>query len=414
MEKPSGASAEKPKALFLSPEAPYPLAGGGPLRSASLLEYLRRRYLVDAILFQQTGSPDPQANLPPGHVRRAETIRLPYHSKHPVRRALRNVVRLLRRRPPLLDRFSGFHRQMAAFVAGQEYDLVVIEHFWCAPYIIDLRPHAKAVWLDLHNIESFWHQGLAKFGPAPYALAHRRFAQSSSELESQLFPKFDALLVTSEADAARVRLAAPKTNTIVYPNALPCVSSIKKQEDDAIAFSGNLEYEPNRAAVAFFRHAIWPLLRERWPRLEWRIIGKNPQAVAGIVRGDARIQLIGPVEDAVAVLARAKVAVVPILSGSGTRIKILEAWAASTPVVSTTVGAEGLEYLAEQHLLIADTPSLFADRVSELLAFPQRRLKMGQASRQLCQERYTWQAAWQALESTPPIVRSPDSAASGL
>lgn len=406
MEKPSGVSAEKPRALFLSPESPYPLAGGGPLRSASLLEYLRRRYTVDVILFQQTGSANPQACLPAGFAARAETIWLPYHSRQPVARAARNAVRLLRRRPPLLDRFSGFDRQIAQFVAGRQYDLAVIEHFWCAPYVDPLRQCSKIVWLDLHNVESAWHQSLADASPLLHSLAHRRFAEAYSKLERSLFPKFGALLVTSENDAVRTRRLAPGGNVVVYPNALPCLPPIEKHEDDAIAFSGNLEYEPNRLAVQFFKQAIWPLLRDRWPLLEWRIIGKNPQAVAAIVAGDPRIRLVGPVDDAVVTLSRVKVAVVPLLAGSGTRMKILEAWSAETPVVSTSIGAEGLEYQAGQHLLIADDPNHFAGQVSLLLESAATRQQLGQMARQLCQERYTWSAAWKRLDAAlgPPTL----------
>jgi glycosyltransferase involved in cell wall biosynthesis len=398
MERPSAASAENRKALFLSPEAPYPLIGGGPLRTASLLGYLSQRYAVDLIVFREDGAPDPMEALPAGLAQRSEVISLPHHSKHAVARAGRNGIRLLRGRPPLVDRFSGVEKRIASFVSGQHYDLAVIEHFWCAPYADQLRPRAKALWLDLHNIESAWHLSLAEFSPTPHALVHRRFARACFELERLLLPKFDALLVTSESDAARVRAIAPKTKTVLYRNALPSVPAINRNEDDAIAFSGNLEYEPNKDAIRYFKHAIWPLLRDRWPRIEWRIIGKNPQAVAGLIAADPRIRLIGPVEDAIAALARAKVAVVPLHAGSGTRIKILEAWAAGTPVVSTSFGAEGLDFRQEEHLLIADSPGEFADRVSALLESPRRRLEIGESGWQLCRDRYSWESAWAGLE----------------
>ena len=103
-----------------------------------------------------------------------------------------------------------------------------------------------------------------------------------------------------------------------------------------------MEYHPNLTAVRFFRLEIWPRLRDRWPQLVWRLVGKNPKAVQRFTRGDPRIEVVGPVQDAVCELARSRVAVVPLLSGSGTRLKILEAWAAGLPVVSTTLGAEGL------------------------------------------------------------------------
>src|SRR5207249_5012557 len=130
---------------------------------------------------------------------------------------------------------------------------------------------------------------------------------------------------------------------------LPPATDEKAEEDEedeeaeeAIVFSGNMEYHPNVSAVGFFRSEVWPQLRARWPGLVWRLVGKNPQAVRRFTSGDSRIQVVGPVENAIRELARARAAVVPLLTGSGTRLKILEAWAAGLPVVSTTVGAEGL------------------------------------------------------------------------
>jgi len=94
-----------PSALFLSPEAPYPLAGGGALRSASLLEYLGRRYKVDAILFREPGAPDPSRQIPPQLVDRVLILDLAHHSRHPLARLARTAARFARGVAPLPDRF---------------------------------------------------------------------------------------------------------------------------------------------------------------------------------------------------------------------------------------------------------------------------------------------------------------------
>jgi glycosyltransferase involved in cell wall biosynthesis len=165
-----------------------------------------------------------------------------------------------------------------------------------------------------------------------------------------------------------------------------------------IVFSGNLEYHPNLSAVRFFAREIWPTLRERWPHLVWRLVGKAPQSVEKLVRVDPRIQLSGPVEDAVAELARAQVAVVPLLAGSGTRFKILEAWAAALPVVSTSIGAEGLPARDGEHLLLADTAAAFADAVSRLLTCKNLRVSVGNSGRLLLEKEFTWVSAWASLD----------------
>ena len=189
----------------------------------------------------------------------------------------------------------------------------------------------------------------------------------------------------------------------VFPNALPEIALPAATEAAAIVFSGNLEYHPNVEAVRWFRSRVWPLLleatREAEPDLEWRLVGRNPEAIAGLVAGDPRIRVIGPVEDAIAALAEARVCVVPLLSGSGTRFKILEAWAAGRAVVSTTIGAEGLDARDGEDLLLADSPEDFSGAVLQLLEDSDLRARLGQAGRAHYLEHFTWQAAWRELEA---------------
>jgi glycosyltransferase involved in cell wall biosynthesis len=400
----SRSSVNKPAVLFLAPEAPYPMIGGGPIRAASVLEYLAQRFSVHAILFRepdlrQAGSPHPAAAIPPGRVDRVDVVDLPFHSKGALARVMRNASRLARSHPPLLDRFSGFERQIARFVAGQQYAVAVLEHFWTAPYVELLRARAKRVILDLHNIDSVWHQSMAHSERGLSALGHRRFARSALQLERQWLPQFDDILATSESDAALARAIVPGARVSVYPNALPYVAPPPRAERREIVFSGNLEYPPNIQAVRFFDGKIWPALQSRWPELKWKILGKNPGPFRDWPAKDPSIELTGFVQDAVGVIAQSQVAIVPVLAGSGTRIKILEAWAARTPVVSTTLGAEGLECRDREHLLLADDAESFTTAVSELLALADDRARIGAAGRRLYEERYTWQAAWKALDS---------------
>ena len=387
-----------PKALFLSPESPYPTIGGGPLRTASLLEYLSRRFSVDAIFFREAGAPDPALSVPAGRVDRLDVLELPRHSRSPIARATRNSIRMVRNRPPLVDRFSGFEDAIGKLAAREQYEAAVVEHFWCATYVEQLHPNSKRVMLDLHNIESVWHSSMADGEHGARRVALRRFATACVALERQWLPRFDHLLVTSEDEARIARGIAPEVCTTVYPNALPEIPQPVRREREEIVFSGNLEYAPNILAVRFFHDHVWPELRTRWPALKWKIVGKNPEAIRSIVGGDARIDLTGFVADAVAALAESKIAVVPVLAGSGTRVKILEAWAAGTAVVSSTLGAEGLGCRDGEHLLLADDPSGFAGAVSRLLESTATRDKIGAAGRMLFEERFTWPAAWRSLD----------------
>ena len=355
-------------ALFLTPEDPVIGTGGGGLRSASLLEYLRQRYDVQIARFE-----------------------LPYHSKSAMARVRRNVWRFVRGVPPLIDRFAGFESQLDPVLRDRTYDVGIVEHFWCAPYASTLRPYCRKLVMDLFDIESELARTHAGVVGGLQAIALRRFARAYQRLEAEWLPKFDLVLVASEEDAGRIE----HPDICVYPNALPVWDLPLVEEEDCIAFSGNLEYHPNVEAVRWFYREIWPRIRIA---REWRLIGRNEHAVKAIVSSDPRITLTGPVKDAMAELARARVCVVPLRSGSGTRLKILEAWAAGRAVVSTTLGAEGLRAKSGEHLLIADNVADFAAAVDHLMTDPARRRALGDAGRRLYLDHFTWPVAWRSLE----------------
>ena len=387
----------KPAALLLAPETPYPLAGGGALRTASLLHHLARSYDVDLLVFRQPGAPHPAEHLPAGLVRRLFVIELPVNGRSFASRALRNAVRVTRAVPPLVDRFSGFHRIIEKHLAGTHYDIGIIEHFWCAPYQEQISKVCSRTILDLHNIESLLHQRCAEVEGNATAFAHGVFRRASLEMERAWMPRYSQVLAVSERDAELARAIAPCAHISIYPNAIPSVPLPPRADDEAIVFSGNMEYHPNRSAVRFFRREVWPLLRSQWPRIVWRLVGKNPEAIREFTSGDPQIQVRGPVEDAVRELARARAAVVPLLAGSGTRLKILEAWAAGLPVVSTTLGAEGLSACDGEHLLLADGATAFAAAVSRLLACSDLRRNLGSSGRRLLEKEFTWETAWTKL-----------------
>ena len=384
---------------MLAPEAPYPLAGGGSLRTASLLHYLAERYAVDLVVFRETGAPDAAAALPVGLVERVVEIDLPAHRRHLAARVARNAVRLARRVPPLVDRFGGLEAAVARSIGGRRYELGMIEHSWCAPYLEVLAPHCARTVLNLHNIESLLHARCAAVESAGLALAHRIFGGASRRLESAWLPRFNQVLVTSMADRGEAARLAPAARLRVYPNSIPLRPVPVLAKEHVIVFSGNLEYHPNVSAVRFFARTVWPGLRKRWPALVWRLVGKNPGAVRHLVAGDNRIECTGPVEDALAELARAEVAVVPVVAGSGTRLKILEAWAAALPVVSTTLGAEGLPVCDGCNIWLADSPGAFGERVSWLLGCTaEQRSALGEAGRSLLEKEFNWEASWRNLD----------------
>jgi glycosyltransferase involved in cell wall biosynthesis len=157
--------------------------------------------------------------------------------------------------------------------------------------------------------------------------------------------------------------------------------------------SGNFGYEPNAAGARWFLKHVWPRLRVLHPELRWRLLGRGSHALAGRWGIDAKERF----DDAIEELARSRVAVVPLHSGSGTRLKILEAWAAGVPVVSTTLGVEGLQAADGANACIADSPDLFAARVSGLLTNPAQADALSRSARLTFEIEYTWETAWRQL-----------------
>jgi len=378
-------------ALLVCPEAPFPAIGGGALRTASLATYLGSHYELDLIIFREPGSAVPAA--PPGLARHLLIVDLPRNRKDPVTKSLRNLHRLLRFIPPHEDRFRGHEATINKWLDDRHYDLICLEHFWTSTYFDLFRPKTNRLLCDLHNIESVFYESRAGLDSPPLSWIWRRFAAANRVRERQRLPGFDTLLMTSPEDAARVNLP----NTVVYPNAIPFVPMPRVAKEMAIAFSGNLEFPPNIAAVEWFASQVWPALAEEFPDLEWRIIGKGESFVRAITKRLVRVSLTGPVNDAVRELAKAQVAVVPIRSGSGTRLKILEAWAAGTAVVSTALGAEGLH--AEGAYVHAESNVVFINAIRDLLTNNSERDRVAIAGRRVYEQRFTWPVAWRSLES---------------
>jgi glycosyltransferase involved in cell wall biosynthesis len=295
--------------------------------------------------------------------------------------------------PPLVDRFAGFERAIASALQGR-YDVGVIEHFWCAPYAAILKTHCERLLLNLHNIESNLLDRSRAGESLPARLLLARFAAVCRRLEGRWYPEFDHLLVASKNDAYAVGERA-----VVYPNAIPWFDLPATPKKEEIVFSGNLEYHPNKRALRFFYDNIWPSLRRRYPDLIWQNVGRNHEWATAAFSSDRRVRFTGPVDNAIEALAGARVAVVPLLAGSGTRFKIIEAWAAGTPVVSTTVGAEGLPGVDGVHLLIADTPEDFIGAVTAVLDNDDFSHQLWAAGRRLYEECLTWHAAWEILSA---------------
>jgi len=391
--------------LVLSPESPYPLHGGGQYRTASLIHYFARFAQVDLVLISESGKP---ALLPPGLVRSQKVIALPRHGKGVLERYARNARRAIRRVPPLIDRLSGLSEEIKEAIGNERYDLGVIEHFWLAPYLDDMQAACDEVALDLHNVESMLHHRCAQAGTGLIAAGHKRFAVASKELEAKLLPRFSTVLATSATDLDAAHAVAPGAKVVVYPNSLPGTAVEADSDADAgrvadtdpgvVVFSGNFEYHPNIDAARFLLDAIWPLVHQQVPGLRLRFVGRGDSHIRQFLPSGMGVEVTGPIENAREEIARAHLVVAPLRAGSGTRIKILEAWSAGKAVVATPMAAEGLAAEDGFNIVLAATAEAFADSILRLLADPSAMKMVGGNGKRTFDTRYTWEAAWASLD----------------
>ena len=391
--------------LFLTPEPPYPLNGGGAFRTASLLHYFARFAQVDLVLISDSGR---AAEIPPGLVRSQQVIPLAIHNRGRRPAYLRNTRRAIYGIPPLIDRLSGLQTLIEKAIAGRRYDFGVLEHFWCAPYVDLAGRYCAATILDLHNVESVLHARCAAVSGGLIRIGHRRFAIASRKLESSLLPHFSAVLAASEEDARVARAIAPDAHLHIYPNALPLDAAPHLPERPLLVFSGNFEYHPNIDAVGFLLREIWPKIRLLRPELRLRLVGRGDRFIRHLLPAsleNAGIEVTGPVEDARAEIAQAQIVVAPVRTGSGTRIKILEAWAAARCVVATPLAAEGLDARDGFNIALESDPESFAARIANLLQEDESRQRLGAAGRRTFQDNYTWDAVWKVLDFDLQLTR---------
>jgi glycosyltransferase involved in cell wall biosynthesis len=257
--------------------------------------------------------------------------------------------------------------------------------------------------LDEHNVEYDLHRQIARGNGGLLRRIYSAVNWRKLEREEHaLWSRVDAITVTSRQDEARVRAARPAARVAVVPNGVDVERYRPRPGDpppdrDTILFFGALDYHPNCDGILHFLDEVWPRLIRTHPAARLRILGRRPPPVLLARRGPA-VEVGGFVEDLRPSLASAAAVVVPLRLGGGTRLKILEAMAMARPVVSTPLGAEGIEAAHGRELLVADDPERFAAEVRRLLDDPAAGARLGQAARALVEARYSWRASAISLE----------------
>jgi glycosyltransferase involved in cell wall biosynthesis len=256
--------------------------------------------------------------------------------------------------------------------------------------------------VDSHNID---YDIARQYVTAGGSLARRLYAEVNwrklRREELGTYSDADGVYLCSVADQQRLLGEIPQPRTIVIPNAAntefykPRLSD-PQADGRSIVFFGLMSYMPNIDGATHFIDEIWPRIAKANPQARCKIIGGSPPASLLALAGPG-IEFTGFVPDLRPHLAEAAAIVVPLRIGGGTRLKIVEAMAMSKAIVSTTLGAEGIEGAPGRDILIADEPAAFADAVARLLNEPELARRIGNSARELSEARYAWSSAAQTL-----------------
>ena len=305
-----------------------------------------------------------------------------------------------------LYRASDLQATIDRLLSRERFDLVNVEFPYLAHHRLRTAPPRAPpprLVLDEHNVEYDVLRQVAGSeagaGRRIYNLVNWRKLRREEQLA---WRRFDGIAVSSAPDEQTVRAVVPEARIAVVPNAvdLQRFSPVAARNSDArtLLFFGAVGYFPNTDGVLWFLREIWPAIAQAHPRARVKIVGLKPPPAVLALAGP-RVEVTGFVDDVRPHISEAAVVVVPLRIGSGTRLKILEAMAMGKAIVSTSIGAAGLEVTAGKELIIADEPQEFAAETGRLLTEPRLAETIGAAARYRTVERYSWDAAAARLET---------------
>ena len=375
--------------LFLAPNVPSPMTGGGSLRMYQMLRFLGRRFEVDLV-----------APAPADVEGDARDLRASCRDVELVPPSRGRLWRRLLRLGPY-ERDPALAAAVRRRLASGTYGAVQIEKPAMLPYVPrDVRLPAV---LDL------WAYGSTG---ALRALRHERSLAGrartllqlarSSAFDALCWPQLAHILVVSEIDRERCLRARPGSSVVVVPNGVDCERILPGRPGDSgppvLVFSGDMGFAPNVHAAVLLATQIFPDVRRAYPDAVLRLVGRNPDRQVLALRSEA-VAVTGEVSDMLPHLQAATVYAAPHFTGAGTRTKLLEAMAAGLPTVTTSVGIEGIEAVDGREVVVADDASAIIAAIRRLLSRPDERRRLGAAARRLAEARYDWSRCLAPLEA---------------
>lgn len=355
------------KILLLCNKSPYPPAEGGPIAMNAVIEGLiRAGHQVKVIAINSNKYFVDPADIPPDYLGKTgmEMVYVDLSVK-----PLRALVNLFSKKSYHVERFitPNFEKKLREVLTGETFDIIQFELLYLSPYLNIIRKLSDArIVLRAHNIEHLIWERIKNNCKNPvkrFYLNHLYKTLKHFELAS--IQRFDAIAAITGRDADYFKSHTKNIPVIdlpfgVYPHRYP--SKKTEPEFPSLFHIGSMNWMPNEEGIRWFLDKVWPAAYKRFPGVTLYLAGRNmPWWLQH--SSFPHVEIIGEVEDALEFMRSKAIMIVPLFSGSGIRIKIIEAMLAERPVISTSIGAEGINFTAGKDILIADTPEEFLDAI---------------------------------------------------
>ena len=393
------------KILWLKTGPLYPLDTGGKIRTYNMLKELKKMHHITYLSQISIGTEKETTKNAAEYCQEAIWIPWEETSKDNYKLYIELFQNMLfSDLPYAVQKYQSLEMQeyIERLDCSGNYDIIICD--FLIPSVNIKKKLATPSVLFQHNVESLiWKRRYdnAKGIKRVYLYNQRKRMEQYEQKGCMLF---DGVATVSVNDSDILKEEFGLTNIIgdvptgVDTSYFKPIEAVKSR--GSIVFSGSMDWDPNEDAVLYFVKEIYPLIKKKAPYASFTVVGRNPsQRLKSLNKLDSSINITGTVEDVRPYLTESEVYVVPLRIGGGTRIKIFEAMAMALPVVSTSIGAEGLSVKNGENILLSDQPEEFADNVIKLLQDQKNREEIGEKALTLIQKRFSWGAVTEVFET---------------
>ena len=379
------------KILLLCNKPPYPASEGGPMAMNSIITgLLEVGHQVKILAVNSEKFNIKESDIPDEYRKKTgiELIDVDLSI-----RPLKAFTNLFTRKSYHVERFISkeFRERLIKVLEKEQFDVVQLEMLYMAPYVDDIRAHSKAmIVLRAHNVEHKIWERIAKetkFFIKRWYINH--LAKTLKEYELNALETVDGIAAITRKDAAFFRKYCSKPIIDIPFGVYPEEFTPKYEIEGKPKFYhiGSMNWMPNVEGIHWFIDEVLPKTVEKVPNFVYHLAGRNMPEWLTTMK-DPHINVIGEVPDAKEFVTHHDVAIVPLLSGSGIRIKIIESMALGKTVITTRVGAEGILYDEEVNIIIAENKAKMVEAIRSLNENPEVAVRIGQAARKLVEETY--------------------------